>query len=88
MATMLSERLEGATSPAERIRATMIATRISFVWLGTRKALTAEQRSQAAESFDAAGDFLSAGKKLLDTRCPAFKAVSAVRNNARGYWRA
>ncbi|MCC9628961.1 hypothetical protein LOC68_11175, partial [Blastopirellula sp. JC732] len=42
----------------------------------------------AAESFDAAGDFLSAGKKLLDTRCPAFKAVSAVRNNARGYWRA
>jgi hypothetical protein len=48
--------------------------------------LTSQQRAQAAESFGAEGDFLSAGKKLLDTKHPRFKAVNAVRNRARAYW--
>lgn len=74
------------SSPSERLRVTMCATRVSFVWFGTRKALTSEQKAQAAESFGAEGDFLSAGKKLLDTKHPRFKAVTAVRNRARAYW--
>jgi hypothetical protein len=45
----------------------MAAVRVSINWFGTRKTLTAEQKSQAAESFGAEGTFLSAGKKLLDT---------------------
>jgi len=53
--------------------------RISFTWFGVRKTLTQEQKSQAAESFGAESDFLSARKKLLDTKHPAYKDVTAVR---------
>ena len=73
--------------PAERLRRTMAAARISISWLGVHKTLTAEQKAQAAESFGAEGQFLSAGKKLLDTRHPAFKAVTAVKNRIRSYWK-
>ena len=72
--------------PVERIQATMCASRVSFVWFGTRKALSPTQKAQAAESFGAEGDFLSAGKKLLDTKHPKFKAVSSIRHRARSYW--
>ncbi|REJ88278.1 MAG: hypothetical protein DWQ35_20070 [Planctomycetota bacterium] len=74
------------SDPAQRMRTTMCATRISFVWFGTRKALSSIQKAQAAESFGAEGAYLSAGKKLLDTRHPQFKAVTSVRNRARSYW--
>src|SRR5262245_61303927 len=74
-------------SPADRLRTTTTAVRLSFTWLGVRKTLTPEQRSQAAERFGAEGDYLSAGKKLLDTKHPAFKAVTAVRGRAVALWR-
>ncbi len=74
--------------PSQRLRATMCASRVSFVWLGTRKSLSTTQKTQAAESFGAEGAFLSAGKKLLDTKHPRFKAVTSVRNRARSYWTA
>ena len=61
--------------------------KLSFSWLGTRKTLSAEQKSQAAESFGAEGEFLSAGKKLLDTSHPKFKAVNSVRSNATAFFR-
>ena len=65
----------------------MAAVRVSISWFGTRKTLTAEQKSQAAESFGAEGAFLSAGKKLLDTSHQAFKAVTSVRNRVISYWK-
>ena len=68
--------------PAQRLRTTMAAMRLSFTWFGTRKTLTQEQKSQAADAFGAEGDFLSAGKKLVDTKHPAFRAVTTVRNRA------
>ena len=74
-------------TPAERLRETMAALRVSFVWFGTRKTLTPEQRSQAAESFGAEGQFLSAGKKLLDSKHPALRAVNAVKHEVVTYWR-
>lgn len=76
-----------ATPPAQRLRATMAAVRVSLKWLGVRKTLTPEQKAQAADTFGAEGQFLSAGKKLLDTKHPAFKAVTAVRGRILGYWR-
>ncbi len=76
-----------ANTPAERLRATMAALRVSFMWFGIRKTLTPEQKSQAAESFGAEGEFLSAGKKLLDSKHPAFKAVNAVKHSVVAYWR-
>ena len=65
----------------------MAAVRVAFTWLGTQKSLTPEQRAQAAEAFDAEGQFLSAGKKLLDTRHPAFRAVTAIRGKIAAYWK-
>jgi len=65
----------------------MAAARLSFTWLGVRKSLTSQQKNQAAGSFGAEGKFLSAGKKLLDTSHPAFKAVTAIRGRAINYWK-
>src|SRR4051794_7094164 len=76
-----------APSPAQRLRDTMAAARLSFTWLGTSKSLTAEQRAQAAEAFDAEAQSLSAGKKLLDVRHPAFRAVTAIRGKIGSYWK-
>jgi hypothetical protein len=76
-----------ASQAAQRLRATMAAVRLSFLWLGVRKTLTQEQKSQAADTFGAEGQFLSAAKKLLDTSHPAFKAVTSVRSRAISCWK-
>lgn len=74
-------------SPAWNLRANMAAVRVSFTWLGTRKSLTAEQRAEAAQPFDAEGQSLSAAKKILDNRHPAFRAVTAVRGKIASAWK-
>jgi hypothetical protein len=65
----------------------MAASRVQFTWFGTKKSLTAEQKAQAAEPFDAQGQFLSAGKKLLDTKHSAFRAVTTIRGKITDHWR-
>ena len=75
-------------APGDRLRTTMAAARLSFTWLGVRKTLTSAQKNQAADTFGAEGKFLSAGKKLLDTSHPAFKAVTAIRGRCVAYWKA
>src|SRR5438105_8103457 len=89
MSTTMLDRVDDrrAVSPAQWLRETSAAVRVSFTWLGVRKTLTPEQKSQAAESFGAEGDFLSAGKKLLDTRHAAYKEVTAVRGRVIHYWK-
>ncbi len=56
------------STPVERLRTTMAAVRLSISWFGTGKTLSAAQKNQAADAFGAEGKFLSAGKKLIDTR--------------------
>ena len=73
--------------PAQRLRFNMAAMRLSFTWLGVRKSLSLSQRAEAAESFGAEGEFLTAGKKLIDTRDSDFRAVTAVRSQARSYFK-
>jgi hypothetical protein len=88
MTTTLLDRAAAADpAPAQRLRLTTAAVRVTLRWLGVRKTLTPEQKTQAAESFGAEGDFLSARKKLLDTRHPAFQAVTAVRGRVLAYWK-
>jgi hypothetical protein len=92
MSTLLEELEENrsastSTNAASRLRSTMAAVRLSFTWFGTRKTLSAEQKAEAADTFGAEGNFLSAGKKLFDTSHPAFRAVTAVRNRAVSLWR-
>lgn len=91
MTTLLDEsarRTRSDTSSAERLRAEMIALRLSFTWFGTRKSLSPAQKTTAAESFGAKGDYLTAGKKLINTTHPRFKAVSSIRSRAISYFKA
>ena len=75
------------TTPSERLQTSTAAVRLSLRWFGIRKTLSPEQKAEAAEAFGAAGEFLSAGKKLLDTRHPAYGAVSSVRGRIQSVWR-
>jgi len=79
--------VSNAQTPAQNLREGMAAVRVSFTWLGTRKSLSADQRAEAAEPFAAHGEYVSAGKKLLDTRHPAFKAVTAIRSKVTSTWK-
>ena len=88
MSTLLDDTVHRqSTAPADRLRTTMAAVRVSMSWLGTRKTLTAEQRAEAAEPFGTDARFLSAGKRLIDVSHPAFKAVTAVRGKVIAYWK-
>src|SRR6187551_2458759 len=88
MTTLLdSPPTRNQAAPSDRLRTTMAAVRVMLTWLGSRKTLTQEQKSQAADTFGAEREFLSAGKKLLDTSHPAFKAVTAVRSRTIQYWK-
>ena len=87
-ATLLDEQTTcPSTSPAQRLRTSTMAVRLSIHWLGVRKTLTTDQRNQAADTFGAEGQFLSAGKKLLDTGHPSFKAVTSIKNRAVNLWK-
>ena len=91
MSTLLLEEPETVHAPnvaaADRLRSTMAAVRVCFTWFGTRKSLNNEQKAQAAESFGAEGQYLTAGKKLLDSSHPAFKAVTAIRGRIISHWK-
>lgn len=88
MLTLLDEATPRASSaPAQRLRATTAAVRVTVRWFGTRRTLTAQQKAQAADAFGAEEDFLSAAKKLIDTSDPAFKAVTSIRSRAVSFWR-
>jgi hypothetical protein len=76
-----------SASASRRLRTSMAAVRVSFVWMGVRKSLSNEQKAEAAESFGAEGTYLSAAKKLLDTRHPAYLAVTAVRGRVVQFWK-
>ena len=75
------------SSSAQRLRTTMAAVRLAFTWFGVRKTLSPTQKAEAAATFDAEGNYFSAGKKLLDTSHPAFKAVTTIRGRMISYWR-
>ncbi len=88
MSTLLDQSpVRSNVPPASQLRNVMAAVRVSFVWLGTRKTLTPEQKAQAADTFGAEGTSLSAGKKLLDSGHPAFRALTAVRTRLITYWK-
>ena len=88
MSSTLDESLDQANETAsEKLRTTMAAMRLSFTWFGTRKTLSPQQKSQAADTFHAEGKFISAGKKLIDTGAPAFRAVTSIRSRAVAYFK-
>jgi hypothetical protein len=88
MSTLLDEPLrQQSGTPAQRLRTTTAAVRVSLSWFGTKKTLTAEQRAEAAEPFGTDARFLSAGKRLLDISHPAYKAVNSVKSKVVAFTR-
>src|SRR5579863_627450 len=82
-----SSNASDSHSPAEYLRGITAAVRVAFTWFGTRKTLSPEQKAEAADAFGAEGNYLSAAKKLLDTKHPAFRAVTSVRHQILAYWK-
>lgn len=78
--------IENVSRPVHRLSEEFAAVRLHFEWFGVRKTLNSGQKSEAASSFGADGHFLSAGKKLLDTKHEAYKKVTGIRGEARKYW--
>ena len=76
-----------STSASERVRSRFAASRLKFKWLGVSKSLSSEQKSQAAESFGAEGDSISAGKKLLNTKHEAYKALTSLKSQVTRFWK-
>jgi hypothetical protein len=76
-----------AESPAQRLRRTAAAVRVLLHWWGVHRALTAEQKAQFGAVTSADARFLTAGKKLVDTRHEAFRRLTAIKTRVTTYWR-
>jgi len=72
---------------ADVLRKSHAAVKLKFTWFGIKKSLDGDQKRQAREVFNAKDGFLSASKKLLDTKHPAVKAVNGLRGEIRLYFR-
>ena len=75
------------TAASERVRTSFAACRLTFSWLGTTKSLSSEQKSQAAETFGAAKESISAGKKLFDTKHESYKALTSLKSQITRFWK-
>ena len=73
---------------AQKLRITTVPSRVRFAWLGVDKALAPDLRDRAARGLVADPASIAATKKLVDTRHPAFRAVTAVRGRIVSDWRA
>jgi hypothetical protein len=76
-----------ADSPAQRLRRTAAAVRVLLHWWGVHRALTARQKEEFGAVTSADARFLTAGKKLVDTRHEAFRRLTSVRTRITNYWR-
>jgi hypothetical protein len=76
-----------AESPAQRLRRTAAAVRVLLHWWGVHRALSARQKEEFGAVTAADARFLTAGKKLVDTRHEAFRRLTAIRTRITSYWR-
>lgn len=76
-----------ADNPAERLRRTAAAVRVHFTWWGVHRTLTNQQKEEFGDAYGADARFLTAGKKLVDTRHEAFRKLTAIRTHIVNYWR-
>jgi hypothetical protein len=74
-------------TPAQRLRRTAAAVRVSFTWWGIHKTLTTEQKEEASSAYAADVRFLTAGKKLIDSRHEAFRKLTSLRHGIGQFWK-
>jgi hypothetical protein len=75
------------THPAQRLRRTAAAVRVALRWWGTHRALTTQQKEEFGAAASADTRFLTAGKRLIDTRHEAFRRLTSVRTRIGNYRR-
>jgi len=75
------------TNLADQLRAETSAVRLKTRKLGVRRRLDDATEQQAANVFGADAEYISASKKLLDTRSERYKHVTGVLSRAKGYWK-
>ena len=74
-------------SPAQRLRRLAAAVRVHFTWWGVHRTLSALQKEEVGVTYEADARFLTAGKKLVDTRHEAFRRLTSLRTRVSNYWR-
>jgi hypothetical protein len=77
----------GVVETANELRQTMGAVKLSFSWLGTQRKLSDLQTKQAADTFHAATDLVTASKRLIDTKNSTYRTLTAIKSQASSYWR-
>lgn len=70
----------------EKLRTETAAVRLRSERFGVKRSLTFEQKEKAAEPFHAKPQSLSASKRILDTRSPAYSGVTTILKRAAAYW--
>lgn len=83
----LNTPAEAVTETANELRQTMGAVKLSFSWLGTQRKLSDVQTKQAADTFHAATDLVTASKRLIDTKNTTYRTLTAIKSQASSYWR-
>ncbi len=77
----------GQENPAQRLRRTAAAVRVSLHWWGTHRALTSKQKEELGTAAAADSRLLTAGKKLIDVRHPAVRKLTGIKTRLGHYWR-
>jgi hypothetical protein len=74
-------------TPAQRLRRMAAATRVSLHWWGLHRALTSQQKEEVSAGYAADPRFLTAGKKLVDSRHENMRKLTSIRTRIVNYWR-
>lgn len=78
---------QNVAETANELRQTMGAVKLSFSWLGTQRKLSDLQTKQAADTFHAATDLVTASKRVIDTKNATYRTLTAIKSQASSYWR-
>jgi len=84
---IITPDVDNIRETANELRQTMGAVRVSFSWLGTQRKLSDAQTKQAADTFHAETDLVTASKKLIDTKNPTYRVLTALKSQVSAYWR-
>lgn len=89
MTTEIEQETENqnVVETANELRQTMGAVKLSFSWLGTQRKLSDLQTKQAADTFHATTDLVTASKRLIDTKNTTYRTLTAIKSQASSYWR-
>jgi hypothetical protein len=76
-----------ADGPAQRLRRSAAAVRVSLHWWGTHRRLTTQQKEEVSAGYAADARFLTAGKRIIDVRHEAYRKLTGIRTRITNYWK-